>query len=208
MEAWKGHNVHLEALGLLTGVPNWVCWMIGGAQKRGEVAYLHELRKTASRLGLSHKLKFLGERDDIDRLLGAANLFCQPNAGAEPFGIAFVEALAAGLPVVTSAIGGGREIVDESCGLLVPAGDAVSLASALRRLVTGVDLRRQMSHAAPGRARELCEPSRQLKRLSNVIENTVAAAGGRPKAWSTAGAVQDRARSQTAPAVVKTVREP
>ena len=191
MEAWKGHKVHLEALGLLRDVPNWVCWIAGGAQRPAEITYLHELQKAAGKLGLLHKVKFLGERTEVERLLNAANLFCQPNSGAEPFGITFIEALAAGLPVVTSGIGGGREIVDESCGLLVPAGDAVSLAAALRRMVTDVDLRRQMSNAAPARARQLCDPSRQLQRLSDVIENAVATRGARAKA--TVGAVYDRA---------------
>ena len=173
MEEWKGHKVHLEALSLLSDVPNLVCWMVGGVQRPEEIAYFRDLRMLAARLGVLQKVKFLGERADVERLLDAANLFCQPNAGAEPFGIAFVEALGAGLPVVTSGIGGAREIVDENCGLLVPAGDAASLSAALRRLVTDADLRRKMSNAAPGRARELCEPSRQLKRLRDVIENTV-----------------------------------
>ena len=60
---------------------------------------------------------------DVPRLLAAADIHCQPNISPEPFGIAFIEALAAGLPVVTSAIGGAIEIVDDTCGRLVPASD-------------------------------------------------------------------------------------
>ena len=173
MESLKGHKMHLEALGMLKDLPNWTCWMVGGAQRPAEMGYARDLHATAARLGLSQRVKFLGERSDVERLLYAANLFCQPNVGAEAFGITFVEALAAGLPVVTSAIGGGQEIVDESCGVLVPARDAASLSVALRRLVTDADLRTRMSNAAPGRARDLCEPSRQLERLTRAIENTV-----------------------------------
>ena len=173
MESLKGHKMHLEALGMLKDLPNWTCWMVGGAQRPAEMGYARDLHATAARLGLSQRVKFLGERSDVERLLYAANLFCQPNVGAEAFGITFVEALAAGLPVVTSAIGGGQEIVDESCGVLVPARDAASLSVALRRLVTDADLRTRMSNAAPDRARNLCEPSRQLERLTRAIENTV-----------------------------------
>ena len=50
-------------------------------------------------------------------LLAAADLFCQPNTAPEPFGLSLVEALQAGLPVVTSGIGGACEIVDASCGV-------------------------------------------------------------------------------------------
>jgi glycosyltransferase involved in cell wall biosynthesis len=69
-------------------------------------------------------------------LLVAADIHCQPNTGPEPFGIAFVEALYAGLPVVTTAIGGGLEIVDESCGKLVAPDDANALSKVLRSLIT------------------------------------------------------------------------
>ena len=57
------------------------------------------------------------QRDDVPRLLAAADIFCQPNLGPEPFGIGFVEALSAGLPVITTATGGALEIVDGDCGI-------------------------------------------------------------------------------------------
>ena len=64
-------------------------------------------------------------------VLGAADIFCQLNASPEPFGIVLVEALAAGLPVVTAASGGACEVVDESCGELVAPGDSRALARVL-----------------------------------------------------------------------------
>src|SRR5262249_16690754 len=106
MEAWKGHANHIKALGLLHDLPNWVCWMAGEAQRRDEVRYVQKLRKLTAMLGLSNRVRFLGQRSDVGRLLGAADIYCQPNTAAEPFGIALVEALLAELPVVTTALGG------------------------------------------------------------------------------------------------------
>ena len=57
----------------------------------------------------------------------AADIHCQPNTAPEPFGLVFVEALYAGLPVVTTALGGALEILTDACGVLVPAGDAPAL---------------------------------------------------------------------------------
>ena len=96
-------------------------------------------------------------------------MHCQANLAPEPFGVTFVEALASGLPVVTSDLGGAREIVDETCGLLVTPQDAAGLAAALGRLITDAELRGRMSRQAPVRARRLCDPDTQLRRLLSVL---------------------------------------
>ena len=82
----------------------------------------------------------------------SADIHCQPNTGPEPFGIAFVEALYAGLPVVTTRLGGALEIVNETCGVLVPPGDAGALAAALRRLIADPAERSRLGRAGPARA--------------------------------------------------------
>ncbi|MBC8030768.1 MAG: glycosyltransferase [Pyrinomonadaceae bacterium] len=169
MESWKGHALHLEALSLLKDLPGWVCWQVGGAQKPGELEYFAELKKTAIRLGIGDRVHFLGQRSDVPKLLAAANIHCQPNSGPEPFGIAFIEALHARLPVVTTAIGGACEIVDESCGLLVPPGDAEALAASLRRLIEDENLRRSLGASGPLRAQELCDPATQIERLGRLL---------------------------------------
>jgi glycosyltransferase involved in cell wall biosynthesis len=115
-------------------------------------------------------VRFLGERRDVAACMRAADIHCQPNTGPEPFGLAFVEALYAGLPVVTTALGGALEIVTDACGVLVPAGDAAALTRALRRLILDPDARRRLGSAGPSRARELCDPSRQLAALAGLVD--------------------------------------
>jgi glycosyltransferase involved in cell wall biosynthesis len=172
MEALKGHRIHLEALAALRDVPNWICWIVGGAQRRREMSCVRELQELTARMGIAERVRFLGERSDVHRLLEASDVCCQPNIEPEGFGLTFVEALWAGLAVVTTAIGGGLEIVDSSCGVLVPPGDTRGLAASLRALVTDAGMRSRMGNAGPIRARELCAPVGQLARMASVIQRT------------------------------------
>jgi glycosyltransferase involved in cell wall biosynthesis len=173
LESWKGHALHLEALGQLKDLPGWVCWQIGGAQKPGEEKYLQELKELAAKLGIGERVHFLEQRSDVSKLLAAADIFCQPNTGPEPFGIVFIEALYARLPVVTTALGGAREIVDDSCGVLVPPGDARALAEALRRLIQERALRKRLGMGGPARALTLCDPSSQMTRFHEVLSGVI-----------------------------------
>ena len=102
-------------------------------------------------------------------LLAASDLFCQPNTAPEPFGIVFVEALYAGLPVVSSATGGAQEIVTDDCGILTPPGDPNALRLALLRLVDDAALRRRLGGAGPARARALSDPAQQAERLAQAL---------------------------------------
>ena len=103
--------------------------------------------------------------------MSAADIFCQPNSGPEPFGIVFVEALCAGLPVITSDFGGGAEVVDGTCGVLTPPGDAAAVAEALAGLIRDPARRAVLGNGGPDRARQLCDPARQLNRLRMLLEN-------------------------------------
>lgn len=169
MESLKGHVTHLQALAELKEVKNWVCWQVGGAQRPSEFEYLHHLQMLARELGISDRVRFVGQRADVDHLLVAADVYCQPNHGPEGFGIAFIEALHAGLPVVTTNIGAAQEIVTTSCGILVTAGSAIELSKALRTVVQDSSLRRTLGSAAPARARGLCDPLQQLQKLFGIL---------------------------------------
>ncbi|HVA80776.1 MAG TPA: glycosyltransferase [Candidatus Binataceae bacterium] len=176
MEPWKGHRLHLEALSRLRDLPGWICWIVGGAQRRDELRYEAELRAAARSFGIADRVRFVGERQDVSRLLHAADIYCQPNTGPEPFGIAVVEALHAGLPVVTSAMGGALEIIDPEVGFLTePSPDAV--AAALKQLIEDGRMRAGLGAAGPARARQLADPDVQILRLKQVLDELVARHG-------------------------------
>jgi glycosyltransferase involved in cell wall biosynthesis len=171
MESWKGHLLHLQALALLKDLSGWICWFVGGAQRPEEQNYVRRLQQTAAKLGISERVRFLGSRSDIPDLLAAADVFCQPNQRPEPFGIVFIEALLAGLPVIATAMGGAQEIVDKSCGMLVPPGNAAALADCLRQMIESEELRLRLGERGPARAKSLCDPETQLAHLREALAN-------------------------------------
>lgn len=193
MQAWKGHRLLLAALARLDArltslasttsptaapPPRFVAWIAGGAQRPEEVRYEEALRDEARALGLGDRVLFLGQRSDVPALLAAADIHCQPNASPEPFGIALVEALYAGLPVVTTAMGGALEIVTPESGALVPR-RAAAVEEALARFVLDPALRARAGAAARARARELCDPTARMADLARAFVDARAFAGSR-----------------------------
>jgi glycosyltransferase involved in cell wall biosynthesis len=171
MQEWKGHRLLLQAASIIKSNSQWTIWLVGGAQRESEQHYLDSLHATAGELGIEDRIRFAGQREDVDRLLAASDLHCQPNISPEPFGIAFIEALYAGLPVVTTQIGGAIEIVNDSCGVTVAPDNPVALAAALGRLVGDDTERRRLGEAGPARARELCDPQQQMDLLRKTLLN-------------------------------------
>ena len=173
LEPWKGHLMLLDALAALRDIPDWEYWIVGGAQRPAEEAYVARLRAQAEHAGLSRHVRFLGQRTDVHRLLAAADAFCQPSAAPEPFGVAVVEALAAGLPVIATTPGGVAEIVDDHCGGLVRRERPEEMTVELRRLLFEPERRRALGEAGPARARSVADPARQLHRLHEAIFGSV-----------------------------------
>ena len=173
MESLKGHVSLLKALALLNVAPGWVCWQVGGAQRPNEISYLSDLRTLVTELKIADRIRFLDERADVPKLLGAADIYCQPNTRPEAFGLTFVEALAAGLPVVTTNIGGAKEIVDDSCGILVRPNDAPALVAALRNLIEDSSLRARLGSAGPARVSGLCRAGDRLHELCGLFGSMV-----------------------------------
>ena len=174
MEAWKGHRLLLDALARLRSRPGWRCWVAGGAQRPEEQVYLADLKRRAGEAGISDRVHFLGQRSDVYRLLAAADIHCQPNLGPEPFGIAFVEALYSGLPCVSTAMGGAQEIISDRCGVLVPPDDPEALANALEPLLKDPVRRRALGASGPLRAREFCDPTRQVSLIHDTLRRLAA----------------------------------
>lgn len=134
--------------------------------------------RLAQELGLGQQVTFLGDVSDVElpNLYASADIFVLPaNSRAEAFGTVILEAMAAGLPCVTTELGTGTSYVvqHEQTGLVVPPRDSAALRAALQRLLGDPVLRRQMG--AAGRARALAEftPQQLLQRVQAVYEEVV-----------------------------------
>lgn len=116
--------------------------IVGDGSRRGE------LERRAHAWGLEAHVEFLGHREDVPALLREADAFVLPSR-SEAFPNSVVEAMAAGLPVVASAVGGLLELIDDGrTGLLVPPGDPEKLTGALRRLIQQPEQAAAMGRAA------------------------------------------------------------
>ena len=101
---------------------------------------------------LTGDVQFLGARADLTHVLRGADLFLLPSE-SESFGLAALEAMSCGVPVVASRVGGVPEvIVDGESGLLAPVGDVAGMATHVLRLLTDAPLRARFSRAARERA--------------------------------------------------------
>ena len=103
--------------------------------------------------GLSDRVELLGAQRTVTELLARSDVFVL-SSRSEGFPVSILEAMAAGIPVVATDVGGVAEaVVDGETGILVPAADARALAAALERLLADVELRHRLG--AAGRARAL-----------------------------------------------------
>jgi glycogen synthase len=132
------------------------------------------LRELAVSLGVAQKVQFLGSlhRAEVAQRYREADLFTLPST-AESFGNVFAEALASGLPVVATRVGGIPDLVEHGTnGLLVPPGDPVALAQAIRYLGSDPELRQQMSQCNRTKAEATYEWAQVTSRYLSIYEAT------------------------------------
>lgn len=146
----KGHRTLFRALAALAPLP-WRLSCVGSLER--DRATVTRLRAELRAAGLEDRVSFSGELDEV-RLAARydrADVFVLATE-YEGYGMAVAEALARGLPIVSTRTGAIPEIVADA-GLLVPPGDPDALADALSRVLSDAPLRRRLAHAAE-RARD------------------------------------------------------
>jgi glycosyltransferase involved in cell wall biosynthesis len=132
-------------------------------------------------LELEGRVQLMGERFDVPALLADSDVFVL-SSRSEGLPMAVLEAMAAGIPVVASNVGGVAElVVDGETGVLVPPGDVEALGAALRRLVVDRQLRRRLGAAGRARAEALFDLHDFRQAHVRLYEEQLALAGAVPK---------------------------
>ncbi|MBI4639350.1 MAG: GT4 family glycosyltransferase PelF [Candidatus Tectomicrobia bacterium] len=134
----------------------------------GEGPERPELERLAWQMNLNPKVSFLGLRNDIPELLSAMDIFVLSSL-SEGFPVALLEAMAAGLPVVATDVGGNREIVVHGeTGLLVPPKSGNELAEAISYLLSNEREAAKMGQAGRKRVRQLFSFDKMIERYEAV----------------------------------------
>jgi len=154
----KGHDVLLDALATARDL-SWLCACVGSLDR--DPAFADRVRRRAWARGLGDRIRFTGPRTgpELERAYAAADVLVLPSR-AETYGMVVTEALARGVPVVASDVGGVSEALGHGKdsgrpGLLVPPGDPVALGAALRRWLEDPKLRARLRRTARERRESL-----------------------------------------------------
>jgi glycosyltransferase involved in cell wall biosynthesis len=140
----------------------------------GEGALRAQVQERVNKLGLTSRVHFIGLRTDVPDVLGAADVFVL-SSDYEGNPLAVIEAMAAGLPIASTAVGGVPELLENGReGFIVQPGRAEQLSEAMVTLLKDDKLRRVMGAAAAARAKEKFDVSamiRAYEELYNEISN-------------------------------------
>lgn len=137
------------------------------------------LKAAARELGIGERVRFLGFREDVPEITAALDLSVLPSVDCDASSAVLKEAMAVGRPVVATSIGGAAEIVRHGeTGLLVPPGDAVALADAIRQILSRPDRGRALGVRGRQRVRAEFTQDRLVEGTLEAYRKVLQRAGG------------------------------
>ncbi len=163
----QSYGMLAEALARLTHLP-WTLSIVGDGPKASEIRGLFSRFEP-------DRIVWHGEKaaEEIADLLSVSSVYLWPGCG-EAFGLAYLEAQAAGLPVVAQAVAGVPSVVvDDRTGLLTPADDIGAYAQAIGRLLTDADLRSRLASGARAFVADERSIERAAVRLAEILDQYV-----------------------------------
>lgn len=169
IERRKRHQDAIEAFAQIAAEKKDLKFLIAG--RVVDPGYAAELERLVVDRGLEGRVSFLGSRRDVMALMKRAEclLHCPES---EAFGWVILEAMIAGTPIVASAVGGIRQVIEDGkTGTLVPAGDVGALASAVQRLLDEPETARSYVREGLAVVRERYSASAMVRRLAEVYRD-------------------------------------
>ena len=169
LRSWKGHRFLLDALASLER-PALRLAIVGDGPQR------EALGAQVDRLGIGERVLFAGNRDDVAPWMRAFDVFCLPSYANEGVPQSLMQAMACGLPVITTAVGSIPEIVTDGInGVVVPVQDTQALARALAALLDDPARRAALGARALADARERFGEERMVERMIDVFREDASA---------------------------------
>jgi len=164
----KGFKNLFEAVKILADQGRTIrCLVVGGGASSEKIA---ALKNHAATLGISDNILLTGRRSDIPEILSLLDVFILPSL-AEGLGRSMLEAMAAGKPIVASAVGGIPEAIEDGkSGLLVPPDDSRALAQAIALLLDNPEKAQDLGRASRTRAELLFDQDKMIDSISALYE--------------------------------------
>lgn len=170
LEPEKNFDCLVKAFARIDPDQKITAWIVGdGSQKE-------ELERLVQKLNLQNRVKLLGYRRDVRKLLASADVFVLPSK-AEPFGMSAVEAMMSGLPVIgTMGPGLGTIVEDVVTGLLVPPDDDAALGEAIQKLSSDQQMRERFGNAGRTRAMQHFSSDQMAEKIVSIYRAVLSAA--------------------------------
>ncbi|KAF7597916.1 MAG: glycosyl transferase family 1 [Candidatus Dactylopiibacterium carminicum] len=164
LRSWKGHRYLMKAIAELND-PRIRLAIVGDGPQR------EKLNRLAVELGLARSIRFAGQQRDVLPWLQALDIFVLPSYANEGVSQAVMQAMAVGLPVITTPIGSSADVVRPGMtGLVVPPKDIQALGGAIRQLLDKPGEADRLGNAAHNFALEHCGIERMLTRMEAVFQ--------------------------------------
>lgn len=181
LSPWKGQGTAIEALRLLREEGLDVHLLLIGSAKFvasatrfDNHAYVAALRGLIDDAGLQDRVSWLGEREDVPELVRALDILLLPSE-EEPFGRALIEAMALGVPVLATRVGGPPEIIEDGReGFLLPPHEPAAWARAIRRIAESPDRGLEMGLAGRRRVEQAFTSDLHAHAMLDVYERAIA----------------------------------
>jgi len=164
----KGHEDFLRAAYIVSQKFPQARFLIVGNESPGQKSYGERIKNLTKELLLQDSTYFVGFQEDIPKILASLDIFVFPSK-AEAFGMALVEAMAMGLPVVAYYSDGVLDILeDRKDGISVAPGHPEKLAEAIIHLLSDEDLRRRLGKAARAKVEEQFNLENMVDKIESV----------------------------------------